>query len=149
MLRLQELLVIADDSELIRLSYSATLTTAGYPVLCAADGEDAVRLAREYLPRLLLLDLAMPAMDGIAVVEALKADEHTAGIAVVAMTGYDVAAAELRRLGFIGVISKPLTPDELVAAVKFFVASSAAGRAWAEFPADADLPSPSDGGMAR
>jgi CheY-like chemotaxis protein len=144
MLRLQELLVIADDSELIRLSYSAALTTAGYPVLCAADGEDAVRLAREYIPRLLLLDLAMPAMDGIAAIEALKADARTAGIAIVAMTGYQVAVAELRRLGFIGVIAKPLTPDELVGAVRLFIASSADGREWAEYPADV-ASAPEDG----
>lgn len=136
MLSLDELVVIADDSELIRLSFSATLTTAGYAALCASDGEDAVRLAREYAPRLLLLDLAMPVMDGIAVLEALKADDRTAAIPVVAMTGYTVAAPELRKLGFLGVIPKPLTPDELVTAVGFFLAASAAGRRWAEYPGE-------------
>jgi CheY-like chemotaxis protein len=60
---------------------------AGYSVISSADGEDAVRMAREHLPDLILLDMMLPKLDGVGVLRALKCDPVTAAIPVIVLTG--------------------------------------------------------------
>jgi twitching motility two-component system response regulator PilH len=80
-------ILLVDDSRLQRSAIQRILAKAGHDVALAADGEEGLRMARQTLPELILLDMILPRMDGIAVLEALKKDASTAHIPVIVMTG--------------------------------------------------------------
>lgn len=80
-------ILLVDDSKLQRLAIQRVLAKAGHEVALASDGEEGLRLARQTLPNLVLLDMILPRMDGIAVLDALKKDASTAHIPVVVLTG--------------------------------------------------------------
>jgi CheY-like chemotaxis protein len=79
-------ILVVEDSRFLRLAMERALSRAGYDVITAADGEDAVKKARANLPALILLDLLLPKLTGTDVLKALKKDPATAGIAVVVLT---------------------------------------------------------------
>ena len=78
--------LLAEDDRFLRRAGEAALKRAGYEVLGAADGEEALRMAREHLPSLVLLDLIMPKMQGFEVLTALKLDPATAAIPVIVLS---------------------------------------------------------------
>ncbi|MGA8152609.1 MAG: response regulator [Terriglobales bacterium] len=80
-------ILLVDDSKLQRAVVQRILAKAGYQVILAADGEEALRLAREGLPDLILLDMMLPRLDGVGVLDALKRDPEMAHIPVIVMTG--------------------------------------------------------------
>jgi len=80
-------ILLVDDSKFLRLATERALARAGYQVSTAMDGEDALKIAREQRPDVILLDMLLPKMTGPDVLKALKKDPSTAGIAVVAFTG--------------------------------------------------------------
>jgi CheY-like chemotaxis protein len=80
-------ILLVDDSKFLRLATERALARAGYEVSTAMDGEDALKIAREQNPDVILLDMLLPKMTGPDVLKALKKDPATAGIAVVAFTG--------------------------------------------------------------
>jgi CheY-like chemotaxis protein len=80
-------ILLVDDSKFLRLATERALARAGYDVSSVADGENALRIARETKPDVILLDMLLPKMTGPDVLKALKKDPATAGIAVVAFTG--------------------------------------------------------------
>lgn len=79
-------ILLVDDSKFLRLATERALARAGYEVTTAPDGDDALKIAREKKPDLILLDMMLPKMSGPEVLKALKNDPSTAGIAVVAFT---------------------------------------------------------------
>jgi CheY-like chemotaxis protein len=78
--------LLVEDSKLLRVNREHILKQAGYLVLTAADGVEALILAYESHPDLILLDLMLPKLDGAAVLRTLKADPVTARIPVVVVT---------------------------------------------------------------
>ncbi|HEU4883156.1 MAG TPA: response regulator, partial [Longimicrobium sp.] len=84
--------LLVEDSDAIRDAFTILLEDAGYTVLGAETGGEALRLAEERVPDLVLLDMGLPDMTGLEVVRRLKAAPHTASIAVVALTGRDEEA---------------------------------------------------------
>jgi CheY-like chemotaxis protein len=80
-------ILLVDDSKFLRLATERSLARAGYEVSSATDGENALKMAREIRPDVILLDMLLPKMTGPDVLKALKKDPATAGIAVVAFTG--------------------------------------------------------------
>jgi CheY-like chemotaxis protein len=80
-------ILLCDDSKFLRLATERALARAGYDVTTATDGEQALQLAREKRPNVILLDMLLPKMTGPDVLKALKKDPATAGIAVVVFTG--------------------------------------------------------------
>jgi CheY-like chemotaxis protein len=78
--------LLVDDSRFFRTATERTLVKAGYGVVTASDGEEALRAAREKLPSLILLDMLLPKMDGAAVLYRLKAEPATAKIPVLVLT---------------------------------------------------------------
>jgi CheY-like chemotaxis protein len=78
--------LLVDDSRFFRIATERTLAKAGYGVVTACDGEEALRLAREKLPSLILLDMLLPKLDGAGVLRRLKADPATAKIPVLVLT---------------------------------------------------------------
>jgi CheY-like chemotaxis protein len=80
-------ILLVDDSKFLRLATERALSRAGYEVSTAIDGDQALEMAREKKPDVILLDMLLPKMAGPEVLRALKSDPATAGIAVVAFTG--------------------------------------------------------------
>jgi CheY-like chemotaxis protein len=80
-------ILLVDDSKFLRLSTERALTRAGYDVCTAVDGPQALEVAREKLPDLILLDMLLPGMTGPDVLKELKKNPQTSRIPVVVLTG--------------------------------------------------------------
>jgi len=113
-------ILLAEDHDDNRFALLTVLQRDGYAVLGARDGREAVELASEHLPDLIVMDLAMPVMDGREALRALKGDERTRGIPVVALTAMSltVSAEELEAEGFAALLTKPCMPPHLLAEVR-------------------------------
>jgi two-component system, cell cycle response regulator DivK len=98
-------------------------------VVTAANGEDGLVIARAVHADLILLDYNMPGMNGLAVLERLKADETTRSMPVVAMTSSTAEHANaLSRAGCIGFIPKPFEPTEFLRLVDDLLKATAGRR---------------------
>jgi CheY-like chemotaxis protein len=100
-------ILLCDDSKFLRLATERALARAGYDVTTATDGEQALQLAREKRPNVILLDMLLPKMTGPDVLKALKKDPATRGIAVVVFTGLSQKnAARLQQDGACAFLEK-------------------------------------------
>jgi len=107
--------LVVDDEPHIRRLVQFHLSRAGYHVLTAADGLEALAMVRQSRPDLVVLDVTMPGPDGFQVVQALKDDPQTAWIPVVMLTGRD-ALDHVRQGSLAGAdvyMTKPFDPEEL------------------------------------
>lgn len=86
--------LLVDDSKLLRLANERALVKAGYEVFSASDGEEALRVARESLPDVIVLDLLLPKLGGSEVLKALKLNEETSNIPVIVLSGLSKRNAE-------------------------------------------------------
>ncbi|BCS54884.1 sigma-54 dependent transcriptional regulator [Geobacter sp. SVR] len=106
-------ILVVDDEHLIRWSLEQNLKKQGFEVFTAGTGEDALRLAREEQPDLVLLDIQLPGISGIEVLEKIKdQDDETIVIMVTAHGGLETAVNAMR-LGAYDYVSKPFNLDEL------------------------------------
>ena len=80
-------ILIIEDSRFLQLVIERALVKAGYRVLKTSDGEDGLRVARENLPDLILLDMMLPKVGGVNVLRALKKNALTANIPVIVLSG--------------------------------------------------------------
>jgi CheY-like chemotaxis protein len=80
-------ILLVEDSKFLRLATERALTRAGYNMTSAQDGVEALRLAHEASPDLILLDMLLPKMSGLDVLRALKHDPVTKEIPVIVLTG--------------------------------------------------------------
>jgi CheY-like chemotaxis protein len=78
--------LLVEDSKFLRMASERVLARAGYEVSTAADGEEALRVANETLPDVILLDMMLPKLSGPDVLRALKANPATAAIPVIVLT---------------------------------------------------------------
>jgi len=103
------LILLADDEPHITHVMERKLRSAGFEVESAPDGEEALALAAEHRPDLIVTDLQMPYMSGIELAEALHADARTAGIPVILLTarGYFLSPDEIERTNIKRVVGKP------------------------------------------
>jgi CheY-like chemotaxis protein len=79
-------ILLVEDSKPIRMENESALHRAGYEVICAEDGESALKLAQEHKPDIILLDMILPKMSGPDVLRHLKEDPKTAAIPVVVLS---------------------------------------------------------------
>jgi len=79
-------ILIVDDSRFFRLANERALIRAGHQVITAGDGEEGLRLAREYTPDLIVLDMMLPKLTGTSVLKALRKDPQTSAIPVMVLT---------------------------------------------------------------
>jgi CheY-like chemotaxis protein len=79
-------ILLVEDSKPIRMENQSALHQAGYEVICAEDGESALKLAQEHKPDIILLDMILPKMSGPDVLKHLKHDPKTAEIPVVVLS---------------------------------------------------------------
>ena len=81
-------LLLAEDNDLSRELLARRLESAGYSIIPASNGKEALLAARQYRPDLILMDLEMPVMDGRAAIRALKTDPHTFRIPIIVVTAH-------------------------------------------------------------
>jgi two-component system, cell cycle response regulator DivK len=113
--RTRRLVLIVDDSLHTRNLYSEYLTFRGLGAVSAADGGSALVMARALRPDVIVMDLAMPGIDGITATRQLKADPRTRAIPVVILTGFGYRAIEQGALesGADLFLTKPCLPEDL------------------------------------
>lgn len=112
-------ILVADDEPTNRSLLQRRLERAGYSVVTAQDGRDAVDKTRATLPDLILLDVMMPVMDGLEACRIIKADEATHDIPVIFLSARDETDVKINglSLGANDYISKPFKAEELLARV--------------------------------
>lgn len=108
--------LVVDDEEGIRVLCRVNLELGGYEVLEAADGIEALEMARLHRPDLIFLDVMMPRMDGWEVLQHLKEDNATAAIPVVLLTARTSEEDQMKGWGegILEYLSKPFNPQLLV-----------------------------------
>lgn len=111
-------LIVEDNAANMKLA-RLLLSNAGHSVLCAVDAETGLTMAREQQPDLILMDIQLPGMDGLAATALLKQDPSTASIPVVALTAMAMKHDKERSqiAGCDGYIAKPLRYTELYAVI--------------------------------
>ena len=108
-------ILIADDNADAGDALASLLETEGYEVLVARDGREALEKARQAKPAVVILDIAMPEMDGCEVARRLRATPECSGMFLIALTGWDRDKdRELTRAaGFHAHVVKPLSIESL------------------------------------
>ena len=112
------ILVIEDNPANMKLA-CLLLRNVGHAVLCAVDAESGVNLARAELPDLILMDIQLPGMDGLAATALLKSEPATAALPIIAVTAMAMKADQERSqiAGCDAYIAKPLRYKELYALI--------------------------------
>jgi DNA-binding response OmpR family regulator len=121
----QTVLVVEDDAA-VRRMYRAALSFAGFVVLEADDALAALRSLDQYPIDLVVLDLMLPTLSGLAVQQEIASHAHTANLPVVIVTGSDIS---LEHVDVTCVLRKPIAPEQLVDAVRSCLANGARGLA--------------------
>ena len=114
----QTILVVEDNEKNMKL-FRDVLQAKGYAPLEATSGEEAVELASQHVPDLILMDVQLPGIDGIEALGRIRADERTKSVPVVALTAQAMSGDRERFLeaGFDGYISKPVDVMEFIETV--------------------------------
>jgi CheY-like chemotaxis protein len=128
------LVLVVEDYQDAREMYAAYLQFSGFRVAEATNGVEAIEKTIELMPDIILMDLALPRMDGWEATRRLKLDERTKHIPIVALTGHALAghAEGARQAGCDSFVTKPCLPDALVAEIQRMLdtkADPAAARA--------------------
>ena len=113
-------ILVVEDNDMNLKLFRDVLGAAGYTTVEATSGGRAVELATEHEPDLVIMDVRMPHLDGVAALALLRADDRTASIPVLAVTAQAMQGDRERFLaaGFDGYLSKPLDIRELVDVVR-------------------------------
>lgn len=119
------MVLLVEDNLDNRIIYRTILEHSGFHVLEAKDGEQALRLARDLLPHLVLMDISIPIVDGYEATRILKADPATAFIPVIALTAHAMVGdrALAAEAGCDAYLSKPAEPRRVVAEVRRLLAA--------------------------
>ena len=107
-------ILLAEDNATVRLSVRETLTRLGHDVLEATNGLDAVRLYRDLVPDIVLMDIGMPSKDGLTAVKEIRAFDPYARIAMLTAYGMESVVQQARELGASDFIVKPFVRTRLV-----------------------------------
>ena len=108
--------LVVDDSETVRREITQSLKAAGFTPIEAGDGVAGLKLAQEQKVSLIILDVNMPHMNGLEMLEHLRLDWATANIPVVILTteAEELMIERARRAGAKGWLIKPVTPEHVV-----------------------------------
>jgi CheY-like chemotaxis protein len=121
-------ILLVEDNTDNRIIYRRALEHFGYTVIEALDGEEAIRLATERLPDLILMDISIPRIDGWEATRVIRADPRTKGIPVVALSAHAMPADRARagEVGFASYLTKPIEPRRVVEEIERLTVSKAA-----------------------
>jgi two-component system cell cycle response regulator DivK len=141
------LILVVEDYDDAREMYVEYLTFTGFRVEAATNGLEAIEMTTRLMPDLVLMDLALPKLDGWEATRRLKSDPKTSHIPVIALTGHALAghAERAREAGCDSFITKPCVPDELVAEISRVLgisSPSGAPQSAAGTAAESGRPSP-------
>ena len=120
-------ILIVEDQEDNRRILRDALSTVGYDLIEAFNGEDGVRLAQTERPDLILMDIQLPKMDGYEATQQIKSIAELKTIPIIAVTSYALSGdeAKARAAGCDGYIAKPFSPRELLAKVRKYLSDEA------------------------
>ncbi len=109
-------ILVADDSATMRMIVQATLAGAGWTVLTAGNGQEALEMARRHPVDLVVSDWNMPVMGGLELIQGLREEDQYLDVPVLVLTTEDDVDSKMaaRDLGVCGWLSKPVDPDVLV-----------------------------------
>jgi len=119
-----EPILILDDNAVNLKLLRVLLAGEGYDARTAGDAEEALEILREYHPKLILMDIQLPGMDGLELTKLLKANPATRDIVILALTAYAMKGDDKKMLaaGCDGYISKPVDTRTLPEVIKKYLA---------------------------
>jgi two-component system, cell cycle response regulator DivK len=126
--RMAKRILVVEDNDLNRKLFCDVLRSQGYAVEPCADGLEALDKARRFVPNLIIMDIQLPNVSGLDLIEAAKADAVLRQIPVLAVTAYAGKGDEerIRDAGAEGYLAKPVSIGPFMAAVKGLVEKAAA-----------------------
>ena len=121
-------ILVADDESHILHVVSLKLRNAGYTVLTARDGQEALEIAQLEKPDLLITDYHMPQLSGLELCQRLKQDARTSDIPAIMLTarGYHLEPRDTEQSGILRMLSKPFSPRHLLSTVNEVLEGKAA-----------------------
>lgn len=125
------LVLVADDDRDTRDMYEICLVSAGYRVVLAIDGQDALELALSHHPQVILTDMLLPRLSGIDLCSRLRTCEDTRTIPIVAITGSSEPGLrrEASQAGIVEILTKPCAPDVIVSVLQRVLETSRSDHA--------------------
>lgn len=114
----EKTVLVVEDEEDIRFLLRVVLESEGYRVAEAATGVDAVSIALEIVPQLILMDISLPLLDGLSATRQIKAQETLRDVPIVAVSAYHTARRRAVQAGCSDLIGKPVDVEELKAIVR-------------------------------
>ena len=119
----KSILIVDDNAQNLKLA-RVVLANEGFDVHTASNAEDALQLLRTVTPRLILMDIQLPGMDGLELTRRLKADPATRAIRVIALTAYAMKGDDEKAFaaGCDGYITKPIDVERLPVVVSSYLA---------------------------
>jgi CheY-like chemotaxis protein len=120
-------ILVADDETHILNVVSLKLRNAGFDVRCARDGQEALEMAQQLKPDLLITDYHMPHLSGLELCQKLREDPNLQDIPAIMLSarGYNLEECDTERSGIVKMISKPFSPRQLLTAVDEVLAAAA------------------------
>ena len=124
----EKTILVADDESHILNVVSLKLRNAGFRVLTASDGQEALDIALAERPDLLITDYHMPQLNGLELCRRLKQDPKTTGIPAIMLTarGYELEPSDTEQSGILRMLSKPFSPRHLLSTVEEVLAQTVA-----------------------
>jgi two-component system, cell cycle response regulator DivK len=116
-------ILAVDDQEDNRRIFRDLLTTVGFEVIEAIDGEEAVALAAQHVPDLILMDIQLPGIDGYEATRRIKASPLLKAIPVIAVTSYALTGDDSKAFeaGCDAYVAKPFSPRALLAKIRTYL----------------------------
>jgi CheY-like chemotaxis protein len=124
----QKTILVADDETHILHVVSLKLRNAGFIVITARDGQEALEMAQQEKPDLVITDYHMPHLSGLELCQRLKQDPATSAIPAIMLTarGYELDPADTEQSGILRMLSKPFSPRQLLTTVNEVLERAAA-----------------------
>jgi len=118
-------ILVVEDQEDNRAILRDVLSTAGYELIEATNGQEGIELARKERPDLILMDIQLPVIDGYEATRQIKGDAALGSIPIIAVTSYALSGDEMkaRTAGCDGYVTKPFSPRQLLAKVREYLPS--------------------------
>lgn len=120
--RVMATILVVDDSDFMRIRCRQLLAGAGFQVLEASNGQEAVERYQQHRPDLVMMDITMPVLDGIAAVKEIRKLDPQAKIVMCSALGQQAMVIEAVKAGARDFIVKPFEPDRVVATVRKLLA---------------------------
>src|SRR3954467_1225865 len=124
----EKTILVADDESHVRHVVSLKLRNAGFNLVHDRDGQEALEMAQQQHPDLLITDYHMPQLSGLELCQRLKQDAATSDIPAIMLTarGYHLEPSDTEQSGILRMLSKPFSPRHLLATVEEVLSGAAA-----------------------